>query len=119
MKPWIENLLSLQSLDMELRGIETRIATFPSEKARITAEVKASEAKVLAARNDLQALQLKIKNTEGQAAAVQEEVQKLRIQSGAIKKNNEYQAMLSVISAKEEEQLSQSVISPRLALLIV
>ncbi|MBR2439153.1 MAG: hypothetical protein IKB25_03075 [Lentisphaeria bacterium] len=104
MKPWIENLLSLQSLDMELRGIETRIATFPSEKARITAEVKASEAKVLAARNDLQALQLKIKNTEGQAAAVQEEVQKLRIQSGAIKKNNEYQAMLSVISAKEEEQ---------------
>ena len=40
MKPWIENLLSLQSLDMELRGIETRIATFPSEKARITAEVK-------------------------------------------------------------------------------
>lgn len=104
MKPWIENLLSLQSLDMELRGIETKIATFPSEKARITAEAKESESKVLAVRNELQTLQLKIKNTEGKAAAVQEEVQKLRIQSGAIKKNNEYQAMMSVISSKEEEQ---------------
>lgn len=106
MKPWIEALLSLQYLDMELRGIETKIATFPSEKARITAEAKESEATVTAARNELQALQMKIKNVEGKAAAAQEEVQKLKIQSGSIKKANEYEAMMSVIKAKEEEQSS-------------
>ena len=106
MKPWIEALLSLQSLDMELRGIETKIATFPSEKARITAEAKESEATVTVARNELQALQMKIKNVEGKAAAAQEEVQKLKIQSGSIKKANEYEAMMSVIKAKEEEQSS-------------
>ena len=104
MKPWIESLLSLQSLDMELRGIETKIATFPSEKARITAEAKESEATVTAARNELQNHQMKIKNMEGRAAAAQEEVQKLRIQSGSIKKTNEYQAMMAVIKSKEEEQ---------------
>ena len=65
MKPWIESLLSLQSLDMELRGIETKIATFPSEKARITAEAKESEANVTAVRSELQNLQMKIKSVEG------------------------------------------------------
>ena len=104
MKPWIETLLSLQSLDMELRGIETKIATFPSEKARITAEAKESESAVTAVRDELRALQLKIKNVEGKAAAAQEEVQKLKIQSGTIKKTNEYQAMMSAIGAKEQEQ---------------
>ena len=106
MKPWIETLLALQSLDMELRGIETKIATFPSEKARITAEAKESESTVLAARSELQNLQMKIKSVDGKAAAAQEEVQKLRIQSGTIKKANEYEAMLSVIKNKEEEQSS-------------
>lgn len=104
MKPWIESLLSLQSLDMELRGIETKVATFPSEKVRISAEAKESEATVTAARGELQALQMKIKSVEGKASAAQEEAQKLKIQSGSIKKANEYEAMMAAIKAKEEEQ---------------
>ena len=103
MKPWIETLLALQSLDMKLRGIETRLATFPSEKERITAEAKKSESMVLSAQNELRLLQRKIKETEGKAAAVNEEIQKLLIQSATIKKNNEYQAMMSAIGAKKQE----------------
>lgn len=104
MKPWIENLLALQSLDLKLRGIETKLATFPSEKERITAEAKKAEALVLSARNELRTLQMKIKEIEGKASAAGEEVQKLLVQSGSIKKTNEYQAMMAAIESKKQEQ---------------
>ena len=104
MKPWIETLLSLQSLDMKLRGIETKLATFPSEKARITSEAKEAESKMLAVRNEYLSLQRKIKDSEGKASAAAEEVKKLLIQSASVKKSNEYQAMMQSIESKKELQ---------------
>lgn len=89
---------------MKLRAIETKLATFPSEKNRITAEAKAAETKMLAVRNEYLALQRKIKDSEGKASAAAEEVKKLLIQSASVKKSNEYQAMMQSIDAKKKMQ---------------
>ncbi len=103
MKPWIESVLALQALDMKLRNFRIKLATLPSEKARLDSELAEAAKTVTAARDALRSVEKQIKETEQKIAQLDEGVRKLLTQSIMIRKNDEYQVMMSDIENKKKE----------------
>ncbi len=103
MKPWVENLLALQSIDLKLRSLNVKLETVPVEKKRLESELTASGNLVTAAANALRKVEKEIKEKETETAAVEESIRKLLVQSSMVKKNNEYQAMMTDIEGKKAQ----------------
>lgn len=109
---WVNKILALQELDMEIRSLKLRLTMIPKEKARIVAEVKRIEAEVAAARQARQQFEAELKRSESEVAGLNDKIDKLKQQSSLIKKNTEYHAMLdsvamlnNAVSVEETRQL--------------
>lgn len=95
---WAQNLLKLQTLDLEIRKLKLRMTMIPKEANAIKAQVAAIEAKVKAARELKQNHERELKQNEADAAGLADKIRKLEQQSGLVKKNTEYQAMMDSIA---------------------
>ena len=95
---WVQNLLKLQNLDLEIRNLKLRMTMIPKEADAIKKQVAAIEAKVKAAKELRQNHERELKQNESDSAALAEKVRKLEQQSGLVKKNTEYQAMMDSIA---------------------
>lgn len=101
MKQWVADLLALQNLDMKIRNLETRLATIPAEKVRLDSLLKDDMADVEVAKDGKRRIDRSIKDAEGEIEKLNEAVRKLLTQSAMVKKNNEYQAMMTDIETKK------------------
>ncbi len=97
MRKWTEDLLGLQNVDLRIRGLKTKLATIPNEKAKLSMALEDGRGSVKAAKEGLQKAEQQIKSVEGSIAQVNEEIRKLQTQSMMVKKNDEYQAMMRQI----------------------
>jgi uncharacterized protein len=97
MKKWIEDLLALQKVDMRVRNLKIKLATLPVERKRIEADRQAASLSVKAAKESLQQAELQMKKADQSIAEINAEARKLQTQSAMVKKNSEYQAMMSQI----------------------
>lgn len=95
---WAQNLLKLQTLDLEIRNLKLRMTMIPKEANAIKAQVAAIEARVKAARELRQAHERELKQNEADAADLADKIRKLEQQSSLVKKNTEYQAMMDSIA---------------------
>ena len=95
---WAQNLLKLQTLDLEIRNLKLRMTMIPKEANAVKAQVAAVEAKVKAARELRQSHERELKQNEADAAGLADKIRKLEQQSGLVKKNTEYQAMMDSIA---------------------
>lgn len=96
---WVERLLELQSIDMEIRSMKTRLVLIPKEKESLKTQLAAAEAGIKAAREEVRAAELAIKAAESAIAQKEAHIQKLQQQTAMVKKNTEYQAMLAEIDS--------------------
>lgn len=103
MKQWVANLIALQDLDLKIRNLKTRLDTIPAEKKRLDSIVKEASAKVDAAKDSRRKIERTVKDTEGEIEKENEAVRKLLTQSAMVKKNNEYQAMMTDIETKKKK----------------
>ncbi|MFA6714436.1 MAG: C4-type zinc ribbon domain-containing protein [Victivallaceae bacterium] len=94
MRPWIENLLALQKVDMRIINLHLRLKMIPGEIAKLKQKIGSTEANIAEAKNSMQKTGLEIKQTESAIAELNKKIEHLQQQSSLVKKNTEYQAML-------------------------
>ena len=98
MKNWTATILTLQKYDMKLRDLETKYRTIPAERAKLREEYEAAKAELAAARENSAKADQNIKQAEANIAALNDKIRKTLTQSAMVKKNAEYQAMMSDIA---------------------
>jgi len=103
MKQWIESLLALQKVDMRIINLQLRLKMIPAEVKKLEEKKSNTEASLSEAKNSMQKTGLDIKQTESDIAAVNTKIEQLQQQSSLVKKNTEYQAMLSQIDTQKEK----------------
>lgn len=101
MKQWVADLLALQNLDLKIRNLKIRLETIPAEKERLDSIVKDASSNVDVAKDAKRKIERAIKDAEGEIEKHNEAVRKLLTQSAMVKKNNEYQAMMTDIESKK------------------
>ncbi len=95
---WVENLLNLQELDMQIRNLKLRLTMIPKEAEKLQQQIASVERGVKQAKEKKAAHELEIKKNEDEINALNDKIGKLQEQSTLIKKNTEYQAMLGSIA---------------------
>ena len=94
---WLRALLELQTLDLRLRDLESRLKLLPREMSDMLAKRDALAASTKAAQDEVRKIELAVKNGESGIEALQKENLKLQQQSALVKNNKEYQAMLAAV----------------------
>ena len=113
MKQWIESLLALQKVDMRIINLHLRLKMIPTEIKKLEEKKSTAETSLAEAKSSMQKTGLDIKQTESVIAEINTKIEQLQQQSSLIKKNTEYQAMLSQIDtqkAKISEQETQMLL---------
>ena len=114
MKNWVSNILTVQQYDLKLRSLETKYRTIPQERANLREQYDAAKAKLESVRAAAAKAAQAVKQTENEIAGLNDNIRKLLTQSAMVKKNAEYQAMMTDIenakariSDLETKQLEQ------------
>ncbi|MDD5597096.1 MAG: hypothetical protein PHV82_04075 [Victivallaceae bacterium] len=94
MRPWIENLLALQKVDMRIINLHLRLKMIPGEIAKLKQKIESAETNIAEAKSSMQKTGLEIKQTESAITELNKKIEHLQQQSSLVKKNTEYQAML-------------------------
>jgi hypothetical protein len=103
MHPHLKSLIELQAVDLRLIGIRERLARFPKRLAEVEAGVTAARQKVTAAKEALLTGQKERKTYEMDVEQWKERAKKYRNQSGEVKTNEAYKALLHEIQNAEDE----------------
>ena len=103
MKQWIESLLALQKVDMRIINLHLRQKMIPTEIKKLEEKKSNTEASLAEAKSSMQKTGLDIKQTESVIAEINSKIAQLQQQSSLVKKNTEYQAMLSQIDTQKEK----------------
>jgi predicted nucleic acid-binding Zn-ribbon protein len=103
MHPHLKSLIELQAVDFRLIGIRERVAQFPKRLAEVEARVTAARQQVTAAKEALLTGQKERKTYEMDVEQWKERAKKYRNQSGEVKSNEAYKALLHEIQNAEDE----------------
>lgn len=95
---WVEKLLALQALDMEIKNLKLRLTMLPKEAETLQKQIAAIEGKARTLRSRKNEHELQYKKNENEIAELNSKIEKLQAQSELVKKNTEYQAMLGTIA---------------------
>ena len=99
----LEKLISLQTCDMEMRALESRLEQIPKEIEALEKEVATERANVKAAEEALNESKKTRRTLEGELELVESKIAKYRDQLMQVKSNDEYKAMQKQIQVAEEE----------------
>src|SRR5580700_7302019 len=103
MHPHLKSLIELQAVDFRLIGIRERLARFPKRLAEVEARVTAARQQVTTAKEALLTGQKERKTYEMDVDQWKERAKKYRGQSGEVKSNEAYKALLHEIQNAEDE----------------
>ena len=102
MKQYIKDLLILQTEDLRIRDLKTRLASIPGERAKLVAEFDVVRKGLEKAKQNKLKVEQAVKQQAAATAAAQDKLQALKIKSSSIKKINEYNAILAEIEAAKK-----------------
>lgn len=97
MKNWAARILTVQQYDLKLRELEAKYRAIPEERANLRAQYAAARQKLEEMRAAAAQAAQAVRQTENEIAALNENIRKLLTQSSMVKKNAEYQAMMTDI----------------------
>jgi uncharacterized protein len=103
MHPHLKSLIELQAVDLRLIGIRERLARFPKRLAEVEARVTSARQQVTSAKESLLTGQKERKTYEMDVEQWKEKAKKYRNQSGEVKTNEAYKALLHEIQNAEDE----------------
>jgi len=109
----LKKLLALQTLDLQIEKLRARESEIPKQKSKFEIHRKRLDDELQRSEARFKGLQLEQRDCEGEVAAKQADIQKKDGQLLAVKKNEEYQALLhememlkKQIGVKEERILT-------------
>jgi len=100
---WAKALLKLQAVDLKIRDLEARLALLPKEMGVLKDKRDATVAAVNDTATAAKKIERDRKSVESEIQAMDVENKRLQQQSAMVKKNNEYQAMLSTIALNRKK----------------
>jgi predicted nucleic acid-binding Zn-ribbon protein len=103
MHPHLKSLIELQAVDLRMIGIRERLDRFPKRLAEVELRVTAAKQQVAAAKEALLTGQKERKTFEMDVDQWKERARKYRSQSGEVKSNEAYKALLHEIQNAEDE----------------
>src|SRR5580704_341941 len=103
MHPHLKSLIELQAVDLRMIGIRERLDRFPKTLAEVEGRVTAAKHQVAAAKEALLTGQKERKTFEMDVEQWKERAKKYRGQSGEVKSNEAYKALLHEIANAEDE----------------
>src|ERR1700685_4773729 len=103
MHPHLKSLIELQAVDFRLIGIREPLARFPKQLAEGEGRVTAARQLVASAKESLLTGQKERKTYEMDVEQWKERAKKYRSQSGEVKSNEAYKALLHEIQNAEDE----------------
>jgi hypothetical protein len=103
MHPHLKPLIELQAVDLRLIGIRERLAQFPKQLAEVEARVTSAKHEVASAKEALLTGQKERKTYEMDVDQWKERAKKYRGQTGEVKSNEAYKALLHEIQNAEDE----------------
>lgn len=107
----MESLLKVQALDLKIEKCKEREAEIPKQKKKYEVQRKRLDAELAESEERLKRLQLEQRECEGDIEAKGQQIAKYQTQLNAVKKNEEYQALLHEIEgvkkliAQREERI--------------
>jgi predicted nucleic acid-binding Zn-ribbon protein len=99
----IQNLLDLQSVEVRLNEVRSRLAAFPKQLAEVDAQVNAAKAEVEKANASKLAALKDRKKYELDVEQWKEKIRKYKDQTAQIKTNDAYKALQHEIQMAEQE----------------
>ena len=117
MHPHLKYLIELQAVDFRLIEIRERLSKFPKRLAEVEARVTTAKQQITAAKDALLTSQKERKTYEMDVEQWKERAKKYRNQSGEVKTNEAYKALLHEIqnaedeAAKAEDRLIERMVS--------
>ena len=90
----MKSLLKLQSLDLQIEKLRLRESEIPKQKSKYDIHKKRLDDELKSSENRHKSLMLEQRECEGEIAAKQQDIKKKEMQLQAVKKNEEYQALL-------------------------
>jgi uncharacterized protein len=112
----VEHLLRLQTLDLKIEQCKDRELEIPKQKSKYDVQRQRLGAELAESENRFKAMQLEQRECERDIEAKQEQINKYNTQLMAVKKNEEYQALLHEIEgvkkqiAQREERIIQLMV---------
>jgi hypothetical protein len=103
MHPNVRHLVELQAVDIRLNEVRARLATFPKHLAEVNARVETARAQLTQAKDALTKSLKDRKTFEMDVDQWKEKVRKYKDQTGAVKSNEAYRALLHEIELAEKE----------------
>jgi len=103
MQDWMQHLLILQDKDLRIAKIEAQSRAVPEEKKKATDEIKAEEAAVAAAKENVRTAEKLIKSMEIEVEIVRTRVRDFLSKSAMIKNNEEYRAALHQVDTCRQQ----------------
>ena len=103
MQVWLDNLLKLQSVDMDLASLKKKVVAIPLVSKGLAQDVVKIEEEMKSEKVALQQLEKELNKTEMDATTQEQLAFKLKAQSAAVKKADEYEAMLTEMKHAEEK----------------
>ena len=102
MKQAIKDLLILQTEDLRIRDLKTRLVSIPRERAALVAEFEVVRKGLEKAKQNKLKVEQAVKQQAAATQAAQDKLQALKIKSSSIKKINEYNAILAEIETAKK-----------------
>ena len=99
----IEPLIDLQDIDSQIRDLEREEKDIPRRQAQERARLAGVNTSLSSAKEQLDALLLRIRQTEAEAADRREKVRQMKIQQASLKTNKEFQAYTMQITGIQQE----------------
>lgn len=103
MHPHLKSLIELQAVDLRLIGIRERLERFPKRLAETEGRVTTAKQQIATAKESLLTGQKERKTFEMDVEQWKERAKKYRNQSGEVKTNEAYRALLHEIQNAEDE----------------
>ena len=99
----LDNLISLQKIDLEIRAIETRLNQIPKEVADLEKEIATERANAASAEARLNESKKTRRLLEGELELVEGRIAKYKDQLMQVKTNVEYKAMQKQVESAKDE----------------
>src|SRR3970040_1771087 len=103
MHPHVKHLVELQAVDIRLNDVRARLATFPKHLAEVNARVEAARTQLTHSKEALTKSLKDRKTYEMDVDQWKEKVRKYKDQTGSVKTNESYKALLHEIEMAEKE----------------
>lgn len=97
MATWIEALLDLQEVDLQIRNLKLRLAMIPKERNDLKEQINNEKEELNETNRAIQETELKLKGYESLMIKHYDAIAKLQQRSTQIRRNEEYQALMKEI----------------------